>query len=300
MAKRVNYLNNKELLKEIHKSKISFACVTDEKYYQNDAIVHDMDQITDEVIAEAKQTRADRIAVETHAEALTQWENTPGKKAKDKPRLINHKFDGSEIPLEDVVIRYMTFDHVPLEPGRKNKPKTIADQHAKCNYPPFIHLAWVDGGWKEVVRSHWKGGLSNGHFSVSHGRITEKLASMMMMLCQRYSMRSNWRGYTYVDEMRSHALVQLSQIGLYFDESKSQNPFAYYTAAITNSFTRVLNLEKRNQNLRDDLLQQAGQTPSFTRQIDDETAQRKARETKESDYHDKMEQEMKDAGYNVL
>jgi hypothetical protein len=135
---------------------------------------------------------------------------------------------------------------------------------------------------------------------VSHGRITEKLASMMMMLCQRYSMRSNWRGYTYVDEMRSHALVQLSQIGLYFDESKSQNPFAYYTAAITNSFTRVLNLEKRNQNLRDDLLQQAGQTPSFTRQIDDETAQRKARETKESDYHDKMEQEMKDAGYNVL
>ena len=300
MAKRVNYLNNKELLKEIHKSKISFACVTDEKYYQNDAIVHDMDQITDEVIAEAKQTRADRIAVETHAKALAQWEITPGKKAKDKPRLINHKFDGSEIPLEDVVIRYMTFDHVPLEPGRKNKPKTIADQHAKCNYPPFIHLAWVDGSWKEVVRSHWKGGLSNGHFSVSHGRITEKLASMMMMLCQRYSMRSNWRGYTYVDEMRSHALVQLSQIGLYFDESKSQNPFAYYTAAITNSFTRVLNLEKRNQNLRDDLLQQAGQTPSFTRQIDDETAQRKARETKESDYHDKMEQEMKDAGYNVL
>jgi hypothetical protein len=300
MAKRVNYLNNKELLKEIHKSKISFACVTDEKYYQNDAIVHDMDQITDEVIAEAKQTRADRIAVETHAKALTQWENTPGKKAKDKPRLINHKFDGSEIPLEDVVIRYMTFDHVPLEPGRKNKPKTIADQHAKCNYPPFIHLAWVEGKWTEVVRSHWKGGLSNGHFSVSHGRITEKLASMMMMLCHRYSMRSNWRGYTYVDEMRSHALVQLSQIGLYFDESKSANPFAYYTAAITNSFTRVLNLEKRNQNLRDDLLQQAGQTPSFTRQMDDEAQQRKARETKESDYHDKMEQEMKDAGYNVL
>ena len=87
---------------------------------------------------------------------------------------------------------------------------------------------------------------------------------------------------------------------MYFDESKSANPFAYYTAAITNSFTRVLNLEKRNQNLRDDLLQEAGQTPSFTRQIDDETAQRKAREEKQSDYHDKMEQDMKDAGYNII
>ena len=34
--------------------------------------------------------------------------------------------------------------------------------------------------------------------------------------------------------------------------------------------------------------------------MNDEAQQRKARETKESDYHDKMEQEMKDAGYNVL
>ena len=87
-------------------------------------------------------------------------------------------------------------------------------------------------------------------------------------LCERYSMRSNWRGYTYVDEMRGQALLQLSQIALQFNEMKSQNPFAYYTAAITNSFTRILNLEKRNQNIRDDLLQHSGQMPSFTRQTE--------------------------------
>ena len=144
MAKRVNYLNNKELLKEIHKSKLSFAYVSAPKYYQNDVIIHDLDQITEELIAEAKQTRADRIAVEMHLKNLAAWEITPGKKAKDNPRLINHKFDGGEIPLEDVVIRYMTFDHVPLEPGRKNKPKTVADRHAKCPYPPFVHLYWID------------------------------------------------------------------------------------------------------------------------------------------------------------
>jgi hypothetical protein len=66
--------------------------------------------------------------------------------------------------------------------------------------------------------------------------------------------------------MRSQALLQLSQIGLQFDESKSQNPFAYFTAAITNSFTRVLNIEKRNQNLRDDILEMNGFSPSYTRQ----------------------------------
>ena len=163
----------------------------------------------------------------------------------------------------------MTFEHIPLE-QRKNKPKTVADHHSRCNYPPFKHVRLKKGEWSEVLRSHWEGGLGNGHFSIAHGTITPKLAKMFMMLCQRYSMRSNWRGYTYVDEMRSQALLQLSQIGLQFDESKSQNPFAYYTAAITNSFTRVLNLEKRNQNIRDDLLIEAGQNPSWTRQIEHE------------------------------
>jgi len=96
--------------------------------------------------------------------------------------------------------------------------------------------------------------------------MTNKLAHMFMKLCERYATRSNWRGYTYNDEMRSQALLQLSQIGLQFDESKSQNPFAYYTAAITNSFTRVLNIEKRNQNIRDDILEMNDLTPSYTRQ----------------------------------
>lgn len=77
-------------------------------------------------------------------------------------------------------------------------------------------------------------------------------------------------GNTYVDEMRSHALLQLSQIGLQFDESKSDNPFAFYTTSIKNCFTRVLNLERRNQNIRDDMLIVAGVTPSITRQVENE------------------------------
>jgi len=105
---------------------------------------------------------------------------------------------------------------------------------------------------------------------MTHGKITNKLAMMYMKLCQRYGSRGNWRGYTYNDEMQSQALLQLSQIGLQFDESKSANPFAYYTAAITNSFTRILNVEKKHQSLRDDLLQEAGVSPSYTRQIEHE------------------------------
>jgi hypothetical protein len=139
----------------------------------------------------------------------------------------------------------------------------------KVNFPPFQHFKVDEEGIPYCVgKSHWKGGVEKGKFSKDHGTMTAKLAHMFIKLCERYATRSNWRGYTYNDEMRSQALLQLSQIGLQFDEAKSQNPFAYYTAAITNSFTRVLNIEKRNQNIRDDILEMNNYTPSYTRQGD--------------------------------
>lgn len=292
MAKKTNYLNNKELLKEINHSKMSYCAIYDDSAYHYDTIIHSLTELDDcdittidengvkhtergmsPAVSAAIQAKADRVAAENHAAALKEWESQETRKAKDKPRPVDFKFDGKDkYTKNDIVVRLMTFSHIPKEPSRKNKPKSTADMHAKCNFPPFVHVALREGAWTEVVRSHWTGDIATGEFTTTSGRMTEKLAAMMITLCKRYSMRSNWRGYTYVDEMRSHALMQLSQIGLYFDESKSLNPFAYYTAAISNSFTRVLNLEKRNQNIRDDLLQQQGQLPSFSRQLDNEMA----------------------------
>ena len=139
--------------------------------------------------------------------------------------------------------------------------------HVRVNFPPFEQYRLDEDKKPYLVgRSHWKGDLETGEFSKDHGNMTRKLAMMFMKLCERYATRSNWRGYTYNEEMRGQALLQLSQIGLQFDESKSQNPFAYYTAAITNSFTRILNIEKKNQNIRDDILEMNGLNPSWTRQ----------------------------------
>jgi len=35
---------------------------------------------------------------------------------------------------------------------------------------------------------------------------------------------------------------------------------------VTNSFVRIINIEKRNQNIRDDILEMNGMNPSWTRQ----------------------------------
>jgi hypothetical protein len=269
---RVNYLNNRDLLKQIHLSKNTYCAYRDPVLdHQYDIILPSLDKINQRTIAEARRARADRIKRETG-------------------EIVNDK----KIPNTDLVFRITCWDHIPWAPKKEPKPvskkKQIKDMleleepvedlladivdeivldptHVRVNFPPFYHYRIDDNKEPYLVgKSHWRGDLDAGEYSRDHGDMTAELARMFLKLCERYATRSNWRGYTYNEEMRGQALLQLSQIGLQFDESKSQNPFAYYTAAITNSFTRILNIEKKMQNIRDDILEMNGLNPSWTRQ----------------------------------
>jgi hypothetical protein len=270
-GRKVKYLNNRDLLAEIHRSKCSFSSFTKPEYSQHDVILTSLDKINVRTTAEAKKNKAKRLGLEAFTKARANGDK--------KIKLAECTADYTTIAKTDVVFRIMTFDHVPLAPGRKKTVKNTADSHEKVNFPPFQHWKYDDQGELICVgKSHWKGDPITGKFDKEHGRITENLGKMFIKLSERYAQRSNWRGYTYVDEMRGQAILQLSQIGLQFDESKSENPFAYYTAAVTNSFTRVLNIEKKNQNIRDDMLEEHGLTPSMTRQYKQEYAEETARQ----------------------
>ena len=262
--KRVNYLNNRDLLSEIHKSKDTYSSYVSPGDSQYDMIVNEVKKINDANIAKARKIHAKRLTA-------VAWEAAK-KTGNKRIKMSDYEVSPRKIKKTDLVFRVMTFDHITTDSERKKNPKTRADHHTKVNFPPFQHFRINEKGQTVCVgKSHWVGGMSNGNFSNDHGRITPTLANMFLKLAERYSQRSNWRGYTYVDEMRSQALVQLSQIGLQFDESKSENPFAYYTAAITNSFTRILNIEKKNQNIRDDILEMNEMMPSYTRQAKNES-----------------------------
>ena len=262
--KRVKYLNNRDLLAQIHASKNTYCSYVSPEDANYDIIVPNLKKINTRSIAEAKKARAKRLTQEA-------WEQAKAAGEK-KIRLVDFTISPRKIDKTDLVFRVMSFDHIPMDDQRKRNPKQTADHHSKVNFPPFQHYRIDNKGKPKCVgKSHWVGGMTNGHFSADHGKMTNQLALMYMKLCERYGTRANWRGYTYNDEMQSQALMQLSQIGLQFDESKSDNPFAYYTAAITNSFTRILNIEKKNQAIRDDLLEMNNMNPSFTRQNENET-----------------------------
>jgi hypothetical protein len=270
-APRVNYLNNRDILKEIHLSKNTYCSYKDPvNDHQYDIILPTLEKINQRTIAEARRNKADRL--------------------KREGVIVDPK----KIANTDLVFRIICWEHIPMAPKKIPKSATkkkklddlfelemesddplaglidepiLDEKHVRLPFPPFYHYRLDDNKQPVLVgKSHWIGDLEHGEFSKDHGQVTRKLATMYMKLCERYATRSNWRGYTYNEEMRGQALLQLSQIGLQFDEYKSQNPFAYYTAAITNSFTRILNLEKKNQNIRDDMLEMNGLNPSWTRQ----------------------------------
>ena len=102
--------------------------------------------------------------------------------------------------------------------------------------------------------------------SKEQGKMTDKLAHMLQLLVYRISRKGNFANYTYIDDMRSYAMLMLMTTWHKFDPEKSDNPFAYYTTCIGNSYVQILNQEKRQRTIRDQIMVKNGLTPSFAYQ----------------------------------
>ena len=123
---------------------------------------------------------------------------------------------------------------------------------------------------KEVLRSHWKGEtIESGTFSTSHGKLTDNLVYMIIMLVDQYAKSGNWVGYSYLDDMKGAALVHLCDVALKFEESKSNNAFSYFTQTAANKFKATLNLEKMQSKIKSRMLQDSGYNATFNEQTNE-------------------------------
>ena len=97
----------------------------------------------------------------------------------------------------------------------------------------------------------------------SKGYMTDKLARMLQLLCSKYAKKGSFVNYSYNDDMQSYAMMMLVRTWNSFNPEKSNNPFAFFTQCIKNSFIQYLNQERRQRNIRDEMLIDQGMNPSF-------------------------------------
>lgn len=105
---------------------------------------------------------------------------------------------------------------------------------------------------KEIEKSHIK------------GEMTFDFANMIMMLTKRYSTRGQYANYTYNDDMQAFALLTVCKVWRSFNKDLSNNPFAYFTQTIKHAFYQYLNMEKKNRSIKNALLVEQGDNPSFS------------------------------------
>jgi hypothetical protein len=198
---KIKYLTNKDLLEEIHLSKSTYCEFIDPKYSNYDIIVDNLGKVTQDLLNDVRKRKVTQETIRRKKEMISKGIKNP---------VINFTLD--DIPQENIVIRLMTFDHIPINEERIHKAKTEAEKHIKCNFPPFQHFIIKEGEFYIVGKSHWQGGIENGWFNIEHGKMTNRLALMFMKLVERYGHRGNWRGYC-VDET-TEALTQRGWLGI--------------------------------------------------------------------------------------
>lgn len=303
------FLKNATLMEEIHKSKISFCCYTNNEYTNYDVICDGYSMITPNIINLFFEKNNDRdyiiirVMTDEHILPYIKKKNdkvnlqeikmSPFKHflltKKDFLKIFNscgcstEEIDKKNNRIKDLKeqikdnkrnIRFNKLNKELQEPY-KDFNKKCADEIkllvSEIKNESTIFSSLIQTKMKEVLRSHWKGDtIETGEFCTTHGDLTKALVYMIMMMVDRFSKSGNWSGYTYLDDMKSSAIVQLYDVVLKFEEDKSSNPFAYMTQIISMRFTAILNSEKAQRKLKSTMLQELGYDPTFGEQTDEE------------------------------
>jgi DNA-directed RNA polymerase specialized sigma24 family protein len=86
------------------------------------------------------------------------------------------------------------------------------------------------------------------------GVISEELGEMFLKLARRYTSKPNFVGYSYRDEMISESVHRMvSQIDKFDVTHPSRNPFAYFTQICYHQVLTMINKEKRQSEIKDNI-----------------------------------------------
>lgn len=78
-------------------------------------------------------------------------------------------------------------------------------------------------------------------------RIPEYAGKCIMDIAKNFALKREYRGYSFVDEMKADGIENAIKYFDRFDPSISQNPLAYFTQIIYHSFLHRIAVEKKKQ-----------------------------------------------------
>jgi len=202
---------------------------------------------------------------------VVQWLN----KETDRFQKIE-RADGSVISEKITPGPYKNFEIVKRRPRRRTLKQAAKKEAVSKKKVPAVKKKKATKK-KIVVKKKKKVNYLNNKDllaevlkSKERDQMTDKLAKMLMMLCARYGRRGNFANYTYNEDMQAYAMMMLVRTWRSFNPEKSNNPFAFFTQCVKNSFIQFLNSEKRHRTLRDELMVDQGLNPSYTYQLEHE------------------------------
>lgn len=84
------------------------------------------------------------------------------------------------------------------------------------------------------------------------GVCSERLGELYKVHVDRYASAANFKGYTFLDEMKGQALLFLMKYS--HNKFNGKNAFSYCTTIIHNAFLQVIAKEKKHSELKDKLI----------------------------------------------
>ena len=105
--------------------------------------------------------------------------------------------------------------------------------------------------------------------------VTNYIGECFLKIANHLSYRPNFINYTYRDDMISDGIENCLQYMNNFDPAKSTNPFAYFTQIIYYAFIRRIQKEKKQQQVKQKLIANAG-VENMMDQLEGDDAQYKS------------------------
>ena len=105
--------------------------------------------------------------------------------------------------------------------------------------------------------------------------VTNYIGECFLKIANHLSYRPNFINYTYRDDMISDGIENCLQYMNNFDPNKSTNPFAYFTQIIYYAFIRRIQKEKKQQQVKQKLIANAG-VENIMDQLEGDDAQYKS------------------------